>query len=419
VTLNVEGTAVASWPGLTAFRYTRSGAGDGLVSSITALSLFGLILGVAVLVLVLSVLNGFERELRERVLSVVPHAVLTSGTPFADWQETSVRVTGHPDVVGVAPVEELSGLAVFAGELAGIQVSGVLPERESQVSQIPDFMLEGEFGDLNSEDYGAILGVELARTLGLSVGERFTVILPTVLMTLAGPQPRTRRFIVVGIFSVGSDADKNQMFIHLNDALKLARKQGVDSLRLSVSNLFDASRVLTEVAQSMPGGQWFGSSWLRRHGNLYGAIQTQKTTLFLLLLMLIAVAAFNLVSNLIMIVNERKADIAIFRTMGASRAEILQIFLWHGFMIGLVGIAAGLIIGSLLATFITPIYGAMDRSFNLRLMDEYFIHYLPSQILVSDLVMIGGVAAFICLLAAIYPALQAARTPPAEALRYE
>ena len=407
------------WPGITAYRYTKSGAGDGLVSSITALSLLGLILGIAVLVLVLSVLNGFERELRERVLSVVPHAVLTSGKAFDNWARAASEIADHPEVVGVAPIEEISGLIVFEGEMAGVQVSGVVPDWESRVSKIPEFMIEGDFAELRAGDYGAILGEQLAESLGVTRGQRLTLILPTVQMTLAGPQPRTRRFTVVGVFSVGSDADKNQMFIHVDNALKLSRKSGVDSLRLSVSNLFDASRILTEVAQSRPGREWFGSSWLRRHGNLYGAIQTQKTTLFLLLLMLVAVAAFNLVSNLVMIVNERKADIAIFRTMGASRGDILQIFIWHGFMIGLVGIVIGLVIGSFLAFFITPIYGAIDSALNLGLMDEYFIHYLPSQILSSDLLLVGGVAAIICLIAALYPALQAARTPPAEALRYE
>lgn len=407
------------WPGTTAVRYTRSGAGDGLVSSITTLSLGGLVLGVAVLVLVLSVLNGFERELRERVLSVLPHAVLTAPEPYEDWQSTAERIMGHPEVIGVAPLEEVGGLVVLGGQMSGIQMNGILPDWEGQVSKIPEYVETGQFGNLLSGEYGVILGSDLATQLAAKVGDRVTIILPQIQMTLAGPQPRTRRFEVVGIFSVGSDADKNQVFIHLDDALKLTRKKGPDSMRLAVTDLFDASRVLTEVAQSMPGREWFGSSWLRRHGNLYSAIQTQKTTLFLLLLMLVAVAAFNLVSNLIMIVNQRKGDIAIFRTMGASRGSIMQIFLLHGFLIGLIGIAVGLVLGSLTAIFITPIYSALDQALGLGLMDEYFIHYLPSQILAADLVLVGGVSALICFFATVYPAFQAARTPPVEALRYE
>lgn len=408
-----------SWPSLTALRYTRSGAGDYLVSSMTSLSLGGLVIGVAVLVLVLSVLNGFERELRERVLSVVPHAVLTSPTGLTDWQVTAALVDQHPEVTGVAPLEEIAGLAVNQGKVTGIQVNGVIPELESRVSKVPEFMREGAFTLLDEANYGALMGSELASQLGLQVGDRFTVILPDVQMSLAGPQPRTRRFVVKGIFEVGSDADKSQVFVHLDDALKLSRKRQVDSLRIQVKNLFDASRVLQEVAAGLPQSDWLGASWLRRHGNLYSAIQTQKTTLFLLLLMLVAVAAFNLISNLVMIVNQRKGDIAIFRTMGASRGSVLQIFLWHGLFIGLIGIMFGLVLGCLLALFITPIYGAIDQMLNLGLMDEYFIHYLPAQILWQDLLFISGISALICFFASLYPALLAANTLPAEALRYE
>lgn len=390
-----------------------------MVSSITLLSLGGLVAGVTILVLVLSILNGFERELRERVLSVVAHAVLTSPVALDDWQQVAAETKKHPEVVGVAPLEELGGIAVNAGKVSGVQISGVLPEWEDQVSKIPGFVTSGSFAALGVEQYGAVIGSGLAKQLSLSVGDRLSLILPAVTMTLAGPQPRTRRFTVVGIFEVGSDADKLQIFVHLDDALKLARKQQVASLRLAVTDLFDASRILQEVAAALPQSNWLGTSWLRRHGNLYNAIQTQKTTLFLLLLMLVAVAAFNLISNLVMIVNQRKGDIAIFRTMGASKSEIMQIFVWHGFTIGLLGISLGLFIGCLLSWFITPIYSTLDSLLGLGLMDEYFIHYLPSQILAADLFLIGGVSAVICLIAATYPALAAARTLPIEALRHE
>ncbi len=390
-----------------------------MVSSITVLSLGGLVTGVAVLVLVLSILNGFERELRERVLSVVAHAVLTSPEPLVNWQATADEIKRHPEVVGVAPLEEIGGLVVSEGNVRGIQLSGVVPELEGAVSKIPEFVVQGSFDALETERFSAVIGVGLADQLGLEIGDPLTLILPEIAMTLAGPQPRTRRFKVVGIFKVGSDADKLQVFIHLRDALKLVRKPEVSSLRLAVTDLFDATRILQEVAMALPQSSWLGSSWLRRHGNLYNAIQTQKTTLFLLLLMLVAVAAFNLISNLVMIVNQRKGDIAIFRTMGATKGAVMQIFLWHGFTIGLLGIGLGLILGCLLAMFITPIYAALDNLLGLRLMDEYFIHYLPSQILLSDLMLIGGVSATICLLAATYPALAAAKTLPIEALRYE
>ena len=407
------------WPGLTALRYARSGSGDGLVSSMTTISVSGLVMGVAVLVLVLSIMNGFERELRVRVLSVLAHGVLTSPKPFADWQQTLEQIGQHPEVTGVAPIEEGNALMVGNGRVEGVQVSGILPIAERRVSKIADYMTEGDFDALASGQFVALLGEDLASQLQVGVGDRFTLVLPDARMTLAGPQPRMRRFTVGGLFRVGSDADKKQIYIHIDDGLKLARKSDVSSVRIAVVDLFDASRVMREVAASMPGRDWYGNSWLRRHGNLYDAIQTQKVTLFLLLLMLVAVAAFNIVSNLVLIVNDRRADIAILRTMGASGNEILQVFLYQGLMIGAAGVVAGLLIGSLFAYYITELYRMLDGALNLGLMDEYFIHYLPSQILPADLILIGFVSMLICFCATLYPAFVAARTLPAEALRYE
>lgn len=376
-------------------------------------------MGVAVLVLVLSIMNGFEQELRERVLGVLAHGVLSSDTPFDTWQETSDHVKQHPEITGVAPIEEGNALIVGNGVVEGIQWSGILPSAEREVSQIPNFLSEGAFDSLESGQFVALLGEDLALRLQVGVGDRFTLVLPDARMTLAGPQPRMRRFTIGGLFRVGSDADKKQIYIHIDDALKLVRKAGISSVRIAVVDLFDASRVMREVASSMPQQNWYGNSWLRRHGNLYDAIQTQKTTLFLLLLMLVAVAAFNIVSNLVLIVNDRKADIAILRTMGASGREILQVFLYQGLLIGAFGVLAGLLLGSLLAYYITGLYQLMDQVLNLGLMDEYFIHYLPSRILAEDLILIGFVSMLICFCATLYPAFIAARTLPAEALRYE
>jgi lipoprotein-releasing system permease protein len=280
-------------------------------------------------------------------------------------------------------------------------------------------MIEGEFKSLESGQFRLLMGFGLAQKLGVTVGDRITLVLPEAQMTMAGPQPRMRRFEVGGVFRVGSDVDKTQIYIHIDDALKLVRKRNISSIRIAVDDLFEAPRVMREIAASLPRQDWFGTSWLRRHGNLYDAIQTQKTTLFLLLLMLVAVAAFNIVSNLILIVNEKRADIAILRTMGASSREILQIFLYQGLLIGAAGIIVGLIIGGVTAVYVTSLYQWFDQSLGLGLMDEYFIHYLPSQILVSDLVLIGFVSLFICFLATLYPAYVAGKTLPAEALRYE
>jgi lipoprotein-releasing system permease protein len=280
-------------------------------------------------------------------------------------------------------------------------------------------MTEGEFDSLVPGRFVALLGEDLAKKLQVRVGEQFTLVLPDARMTLAGPQPRMRRFTVGGIFRVGSDVDKKQIYIHLEAALKLARKTSVSSVRIAVVDLFEAPRVMREIAASMPRQNWYGNSWLRRHGNLYDAIQTQKTTLFLLLLMLVAVAAFNIVSNLVLIVNDRKADIAILRTMGASGREVLQVFLYQGLLIGFAGVVTGLLLGCLVAYYITGLYQLLDGALNLGLMDEYFIHYLPSQILLADLFLIGFVSMLICFCATLYPAYVASKTLPAEALRYE
>lgn len=407
------------WPGLTALRYSKSRSGDGLVSSMTAISVTGLIMGVAVLVLVLSIMNGFERELRERVLGVLAHGVLSSNQPLENWKLTAAQIERHPEVIGTAPIEEGNALVLANGVVEGIQLAGISPAEELKVSRIPEYMIAGEFASLESGQFRLLVGFGLAQRLGVQVGDRITLVLPEAQMTMAGAQPRMRRFEVGGVFRVGSDVDKTQIYIHIDDALKLGRKRGISSIRIAVNDLFEAPRVMREIAASLPGQDWFGTSWLRRHGNLYDAIQTQKTTLFLLLLMLVAVAAFNIVSNLILIVNEKRADIAILRTMGASSREILQIFLYQGLLIGAGGIIVGLIIGVITAAYVTSLYQWVDHSLGLGLMDEYFIHYLPSQILASDLFLIGFVSLFICFLATLYPAYVAGKTLPAEALRYE
>ena len=238
-------------------------------------------------------------------------------------------------------------------------------------------------------------------------------------MTIAGPLPRTKRFVVSGIFEVGSDADKNQILINIEDGLKLNRMQGVNALRIATLDLFRAPEVLREAVGQLERQDLSATSWFRRHGNLYNAIQLQKTTMFLLLLMLVAVAAFNLVSNLVMVVNDKKPDIAILRTIGATTIEILYIFILHGILIGVLGISMGLGLGIFVSNYITEVYAFIDGIFNLGLMDEYFIHYLPAEILVSDLILIGSVSIVICLIVTIYPARMAARANPSEVLQYE
>ena len=410
---------MSDWRLATAIRYTRSTTGDRLVSFMSFISISGLVLGVAVLVIVLSVMNGFERELRTRVLGVLPHGVVTSQSGFVDWQSIVAQIVKHPEVTGAAPLLEGGGLVVANGYISGVRYFGIEPVAEPDVSIVGNFFIEGSLNELRPGSYNLAMGTTLAHKLGVKLGEKITLVLPDAQLTMAGPIPRTKRFTLSGLFEVGSDIDKDQVFINLHDGLKLGRKTHVEAIRVATMDLFQAPRVLREIVSGIQQSNLATSSWMRRHGNLYDAIQMQKTTMFLLLLMLVAVAGFNVVSNLMMVVNEKKPDIAILRTMGASTNEVLGIFIVHGMLLGTVGVLLGIGLGVLISIYITEFYVVIDSVFQLGLMDEYFIHYLPSEILRGDLALIGAVSIFICFIVTIYPARMAARANPIEALQYE
>lgn len=408
-----------AWQWMVAFRYSRSSAADQLVSFMSLVSIFGLVLGVAILVIVLSVMNGFERELRVRVLGVLPHGVVFSERGFDDWDAVAEKLLLHPEVIAVAPYAEGSGLVVANREVSGIRFYGIDPAREPDVSILGNFLLEGDMSSLSPGSFKALIGSTLAGMLNVGVGDRVTLVLPDAQLTLAGPLPRTRRFEISGIFEVGADADKNQVLLNITDANRLRRVHGIDALRIRVDDLFEAPRVLSEVLSTLDSREVFASSWARRYGNLYDAIQVQKSTMFLLLLILVAVAAFNVVSNLVMTVDDKRGDIAILRTIGASPGSILSVFIMHGALVGAIGVATGLLVGVLVTSSLSDIYVFVDGALGLGLMDEYFVHYLPTEILVSDIVTIGIVSMVICLIATLYPALKAARSRPVEALQYD
>jgi lipoprotein-releasing system permease protein len=407
------------WQLMVAARYTRAGAGDQLTSFTSAISGAGLVLGVTILTIVLSVMNGFDRELRERVLGVMPHGVVYLAGGVSDAASLGVllaHIKSHPEVLAAAPIREGSGLIVAAGQLHGVSIVGIDPDQERGVSILDDFYISGAFEDLGG--FRVAVGSRIAAALGLRVGDRVTWVSPDVRISLAGPLPVTRRLTVSGIFRSGSDADQTQIYVAITDLQKLQKGSGVEGFRILTRDLFQAPQVLQDLVLSSEQ-RLFGSSWLRRHGNLHDAIAMQKRTMFLMLMLLVAVAAFNVVSNLVMVVKEKAGDIAILRTMGAPAMSIRRIFVLHGLLVGSVGILVGLMVGVLLSLVIGDLVAAVDRSLGLGLMDEYFIQYLPVDIRIGDLLLIGSVSFAICLVATLYPASRAAASHPVEALQYE
>ncbi|MFN2362332.1 MAG: lipoprotein-releasing ABC transporter permease subunit [Marinobacter sp.] len=402
-------------------RYTAAKRRNHFISFISLTSMIGLMLGVAVLIIVLSVMNGFDRELKQRILGMVPHATIEADGELQDWEEVDRRVEQHPSVIAAAPYIEGQGMVTGGGEVRGVMLNGILPEQERSVSIIEDHMIEGGLDDLRSGEFGIIIGKQMASALRLQIGDRVTVVLPEASVTPAGVMPRLKRFTVKGVFSVGAELDGNYTLIHMDDAAKLMRTGGkAEGVRLLVDDLFKAPQVAREAATELSGRHYI-SDWTRTHGNLFQAIRMEKTMIGLLLMFIVAVAAFNIVSTLVMVVTDKTADIAILRTMGATPGRIMRIFIVQGAVIGITGTIIGTALGILgaynISGFIAWLEAVMGHQFLSA--DVYFISYLPSQLQWQDVWIISGAGLTLSLLATIYPAWRASRVDPAEALRYE
>ncbi len=385
--------------------------------------MLGIAIAVAVLIVVLSVVNGFERELKDRLLAMSAHATIeNTDTGISDWQLWVDTAESAVDVAAAAPYINGQGLLVFEHQLSGAEFRGVDPQLEEQVSGIDDVMIDGDLGSLTPGSFNIVLGVELAETLRASIGDKITVILAEGIVTPAGVVPRTKRFTVSGLYRVGMyEFDRRLAFMNLNDSQKLFRmSDNVSGIRLSVTDIFDAAGVVRRVAIEAGGGVLV-SDWTRRHVNFFRSIQITKSILFVILLMVIAVAAFNIVSTLVMVVKDKQTDIAILRTVGATPGGILKIFVTQGTIIGVVGTLAGMILGVLLSLNLENIVAFMEAVFGIKFLaaDVYFISDLPSDLRVKDVLQICSIALVLALVSTLYPAWRGARTMPAEALRYE
>lgn len=404
-------------------RYTRAKRRNHFISFISLTSMIGLALGVLVMILVLSVMNGFDRELRTRILGMVPHATVSSYTPLDDWRAVGKQVSQHKDVQAIAPFTQLQGMLTHTGNVQPVLVTGVLPEAEKEVSIINQHMVAGQLDNLQPGEFGMVIGEIIARRFNVNVGDKITFILPEASITPAGVFPRLKRFTVQGVFKVGAELDGSMALIHIEDAARLSRwqVQQVEGIRLKLNNLFDAPRVSWEIANTIADKDLRPRDWTRSHGNLFQAIQMEKTMIGLLLLLIVAVAAFNIISTLVMVVTDKKADIAILRTLGASPRQIMAVFMVQGTLIGVVGTLIGGVLGVISALNVTAWVAALESLLGHQFLssDVYFISYLPSELRWEDVTLICSAALGMSFLATLYPAWRASRTQPAEALRYE
>jgi lipoprotein-releasing system permease protein len=404
-------------------RYTHTKRRTHFISFISFTSMLGIALGVTALITVLSVMNGFETELRDRILGMASHATITAlDGSLEDWQDVSAMIEGEPHVLDSAPFVTGESMLSNGKQVSGAQIRGVLPETEGRVSDVVTHIRGGDISLLREGEYGIILGSELATALGADTGDAITVVSPQVTIAPTGILPRLRRFTVLATFEVGMfEYDRGVALVHMKDAAKLFRlDSAVSGLRLKLDDVFDAPLVAWQLASRLPG-EYRVQDWTRRHANFFRAIKTEKRVMFIILTLIVAVAAFNIVSTLIMVVTDKRSDIAILRTLGASPRSIMGIFIIQGVFIGVLGTALGVAGGVGLALNVETIVPAIEQFFNVQFLaaDVYYISEVPSELHWQDVWVMASVALVLSLLATLYPAWRAARTHPAEALRYE
>lgn len=408
------------------WRYTRQGrrgrGKNGFISFISVMSAASIALGVMALIVVLSVMNGFQKEVRDRMLSVIPHVeVISYSGALQNWQQTAEIVSKNSHVLGVAPYSSGQGLLSTGSSVRGVLLRGIDPGLETKVSDIDKQMAYGKLTDLQAGEYGIVLGLDLARLLRLSVGDKVNVIIPQGRATPAGIVPRMRAFTLTGVFSSGHyEYDSSMALIHIKDAQTLFRQNGPAGLRVRVDDMNKAPQISFEILKSLPD-TFAVIDWSRQNRTWFAAVQVEKRMMAIILFLIVLVGAFGLVSSMVMTVTEKQSDIAILRTLGASPASIMTVFMVQGAVVGIVGVASGVILGLLLACNLDVIVPAIESLFGIQFLPKevYFISSMPSDPRAEDIVPIALFSLILSLLATIYPSWRAAKTKPAEALRYE
>ncbi len=418
--MSLSGWPFELWIGL---RYTRAKRRNHFISFISVVSMAGIALGVMALIVVMSVMNGFQDELRNRILGVAAHIEMTGHDGRLEaWPALDARVREQAGIIGSAPYINGQGLLAAGGETRGVMLRGVLPDREGQVDEVPSRMTSGRFEDLLPGEFNIVLGAELARALGVFRGDRLTLVVPQGVVTPAGMIPRMKQFTVSGVFEAGMyEYDAGLAFLHIEDAARLLRTgEAVSGLRLKLANMDEAPRVRRALVNSL-NSEYAVSDWTQSHANFFRAVQIEKRMMFIILSLIVAVAAFNIVSTLVMAVQDKQADIAILRTLGMQPGSVMQIFMVQGTLIGVIGTLSGVLSGILLALNIETVVPFIERVLGQDLFpaDVYYISELPSKLVLGDVLWVGGISLLLSFLATLYPSWRASRVHPAEALRYE
>ena len=403
-------------------RYTRAKRRNHYISFISLTSMIGLALGVLAMIVVLSVMNGFQKEMSSRILGLVPHATLAADKPLDDWQAVAAVAMRNKQVTGAAPFAELEGMFSYKGSMQPVQINGIDPQQEQKVSNIAKHITQGSLDDLRAGEFGVVIGEITARRFRLNVGDKLTLIVPEPSDSASGITPRMLRLTVVGVFKVGAELDGSLALINVADASSMLRAEPgqVQSVRIALKDLYQAPQVSASIVQELGAG-YRANDWTRTQGSLFSAMKMEKTMIGLLLLLIIAVAAFNIIATLIMVVADKRADIAILRTLGATPGQIMTVFMVQGTVIGSIGTLIGGVLGVLVALNVSAWMAWLERISGMHIFssDVYFISSLPSDLQVTDVVLICGAALLMSFLATLYPAWRAAQTQPAEALRYE